>query len=650
MKFTDLTIENFLTIGAASLHLDDRGLVLVQGENLDDSSANSNGAGKSTVPDALCWCLFGLTARGEKGDAIINRTAAKNTRVVVRLIDGEDIYEIARHRKHKKGKNSLMVYSLDADGEVITDLSKGTDKATQEVVGKIVGCSYEVFRAAIYAGQDDMPDLPAMTDKSLKLLIEEAAGINVLEDAYRVARERQSEAKDALEAVDLRVTRHNDRLEAYVEELKRANHNRETFEDEREGRVEKQKEAVAELKSALAGANADLKRLTDRYGKPEALKKTIKDVDAKIRALESEKKRERELDDEVRRAEHEASVKKSEAAFIAREARKLREDYDNIEAKIGEPCGECGKLYHEDDLAGARDAQAKALRDAVNRAKLAKEAYEKSAARVTDTRKSLALYRDSMSDPSALVRDRSVIDGQIREIESAARDVERVERRMKDVEERVKELRDQPNPFTDTVKEVRAKAKKAKEHRDQAKGERKDAEKALELAKSAVEVFGPAGVRAHILDTVTPYLNARTAHYLGQLSDGNISAEWSTLTENKKGELREKFQIAVSSTTGGGSFGLISGGEKRKARIACAMALQDLVASRATKPIELWIGDEVDDALDTAGLERLMGVLEERARERGTVLVISHSDLKDWARQVMVVRKKDGYSTISEGE
>ncbi|TOJ96769.1 chromosome segregation protein SMC, partial [Vibrio parahaemolyticus] len=70
--------------------------------------------------------------------------------------------------------------------------------------------------------------------------------------------------------------------------------------------------------------------------------------------------------------------------------------------------------------------------------------------------------------------------------------------------------------------------------------------------------------------------------------------------------------------------------EKRKVRLATALALQDLVSSRASKPIELWIGDEIDDAVDVSGLERLMTVLEEKAKEKGTVLIVSHNQLSDW--------------------
>lgn len=122
---------------------------------------------------------------------------------------------------------------------------------------------------------------------------------------------------------------------------------------------------------------------------------------------------------------------------------------------------------------------------------------------------------------------------------------------------------------------------------------------------------------------------------------------WSTLTESRTGELKEKFTIGVEKY-GTGTFASLSGGEKRKVRLATTLALQDLVSSRATKPIHLWIGDEIDTALDPAGLERLMTLLEMKAREKGTVLIVSHHDLKDWVRDTVTVTM-EGKSAKVEG-
>lgn len=130
------------------------------------------------------------------------------------------------------------------------------------------------------------------------------------------------------------------------------------------------------------------------------------------------------------------------------------------------------------------------------------------------------------------------------------------------------------------------------------------------------------------------------------LVDGNITAEWSTMDVTKKGEYRDKFNISVQKKGSSKSFQTLSGGEKRKVRIACSLALQDLVSNRASKNIDLFIGDEIDDALDTAGLERLMGILESKARERGTVLIISHKEMKSWFRETITLEVKEGRSYV----
>ncbi|HDX0756819.1 TPA: hypothetical protein RNM65_004133, partial [Escherichia coli] len=51
-------------------------------------------------------------------------------------------------------------------------------------------------------------------------------------------------------------------------------------------------------------------------------------------------------------------------------------------------------------------------------------------------------------------------------------------------------------------------------------------------------------------------------------------------------------------------------------------------------------------ALDTAGLERLMGILESKARERGTVLIISHKEMKSWFRETITLEVKEGRSYV----
>ena len=54
MKIHELIINNFGSyVGGHTLTLSDRGLVLIEGDNQDEFKMDSNGSGKSQIPDSL---------------------------------------------------------------------------------------------------------------------------------------------------------------------------------------------------------------------------------------------------------------------------------------------------------------------------------------------------------------------------------------------------------------------------------------------------------------------------------------------------------------------------------------------------------------------------------------------------------------------
>jgi DNA repair exonuclease SbcCD ATPase subunit len=632
MKIKSLSIKNFLTLKEAELRLDGRGLLLIQGDNRDDTSADSNGAGKSSVVDAISWALYGVTARGVTGDAVVNLAAAKGAQVMVELEDGPNTYFIRRGRK----PNALDV--LAGDG---ASLSKGTEKETQELINKIIGCSLEVFLAAVYAGQEAMPDLPGMTDKQLKVLIEEAAGIEVLDAAYKVARAKHSVAALELSnrlgeqkaltnagaafASDLTVIERDEAAFAdtmkkaeqdYIDAARLKGANAKAVKDE----LEKLDEAA--VRASLADKQTKLAALADEQSKLNLLQKALNEANAGlVRALSQVDQGKRALADKERALQ-------------------------TIGARVGTPCKECGKEYHTHDLADATDLAQKAVEAA--KAELLKAAQAAKVAKNTYDGAQLALsdFRATMTDPTELTKAMMEDKDKLAAIEASKRLVQTLVKEAQDHLTQAKGCKEGKNPYTDQVERVKKKIAENEESLKKADEAVEKAKQALAIAEDAVKVFGPAGVRAHILDTVTPFLNDRTSEYLGALSDGAITAVWSTLGTTAKGELREKFNIEVKHSKGGDSFASLSGGEKRKVRLACFMALQDMVATRASKPIDLFIADEIDQALDESGLERLMGVLETKARERGTVLVISHHSLSDWIDNVITVVKEGGTSRV----
>lgn len=636
MKITDVEIENFLTIGKARLRLGDRGLLLIEGDNRDDPSADSNGAGKSSIADAICWCLYGTTARDVTGDAVVNRTAKKGCVVEVRIVDGGDEYLVTRTRK----PNILKVIKLTAAGSV--DLSKGTEKETQEVINRIMGCSHEVFVASIYAGQEKMPDLPGMTDKQLKVLIEEAAGVEVLTTAYAHARQRLGDATAALVGAEGKLVGFKNIRGSAVDHFNSVTDSHVIFENTRKDRIEQAVRKVAHFKSKAEACVAELSKLNE-----PAIRASIKELqDGSGPKFEAEKKRELELEDLLRKGQgtHHARMAQVQVAKTAHT--KAVADLDELRKKKAGSCKSCGRPFAEHDLADAENHAQEAINQAVRELTEAANLAKASQTHVQQLQEELTVYRKSMTDPTAVMKRQGELNLVIKQIDRLKAERDMHIQTAKEEIERTRTFGSEPNPYATLVNDAKdnlAKIEKDVADQEELVNQLKDG---LELIEEAVKVFGPSGVRAHILDTVTPYLNEKTSEYLGALSDGAITAAWSTLTTNGKGELREKFNIEVSKVRGADSFAGLSGGEKRKVRLACAMALQDMVATRATKPIDLFIADEVDHALDESGLERLMGVLEKKARERGTVLVISHNSLSDWIDNVITVVNEGGVSRV----
>jgi len=75
MKFSELRIKNFRSIGEATIKLDGQGLTLVEGRNLLKTQAlETNGTGKSSMFSALFYVLYGTLPNGDGADKVIYNT------------------------------------------------------------------------------------------------------------------------------------------------------------------------------------------------------------------------------------------------------------------------------------------------------------------------------------------------------------------------------------------------------------------------------------------------------------------------------------------------------------------------------------------------------------------------------------------------
>ena len=637
MKFLTLEVENFMALANAKVELDQRGLVLIQGVNAGDSSAASNGAGKSTLMNSLMWCIYGETSHGVKGDDVLSTGHEKNCRVKVTIEDEGKRYAIIRHRKHKEFKNRLIVRGEDGD------MTKGKDSLTQEFVERLIGASKEVFMASIYASQEAMPDLPGMSDKNLKTIVEEAAGVDRLTKAYAIARERANAAAARMETTKTKMDACLSLVESAQNELESAKTSSEAWERDRSERLDVARADLVGAEVTLTEVEMELRSL------PEQIRDTENAIGKEREKLASKEEHDAKLV-KVRGAitDIRASIRITEniQKEAMQRARAFKVKAEEVNTKVGEPCPTCGKAYCVEDLSTVKESFVEQARSEISQAQASATSVAKYQEHLEKALKIESSLVASTPDVSAIISRIEQLTKELGTLRHREKEVVAVEALVARARSEVDRITKEINPFLAVIKRHEESLAANKSNYGVLKTELKNIQEQALLLDKARQVYSPAGVRSHILTSVTPFLNAQTAEYLNTLSDGNIVAEWSTMESTKKGEWRDKFNISVRKIGASKTFQTLSGGEKRKVRIACSLALQDLVASRASKNIELFIGDEIDDALDTAGLERLMGILEAKARERGTVMIISHKEMKSWFRETITVEVKEGRSYV----
>lgn len=652
MYFGKLFINNFLVIGDAEVDLHNCGLTLIEGRNEDDESANSNGAGKSSLVDALCWCLYGVTGRGVSGDAVINKKAKKECHVGVEVwTEGLNCYYIERGRKSSRIGNNLIVQHVIVDGNDVgsgCELTKTTVADTQALVNDLLGCSYEIFTSSIYAVQEKMPDLPALTDKALKTLIEEAAGIDKLQRASEIAHVKYqdcvrltTETQGKIENLTSELSNNKKLLDDVVYErethirnatLERAQQLR--YKDLLESELKKTSALPVEAVEAIEKKKAEIQAKIDEY--------------SFIEAKGAEKQR------LAMSAQSHCVMTKKEIEKEKEKIADLNKEINNLEAKIGTHCSECGKVYQAEDLETAKKAIETQIANKTKEVLKQIEDFKNQVAEAKVLAKDAEDFKKSMPSVTKLMSAMNELNERLKKNQDVQFQIDTQKRELQNLKKTIEATEEVTvkgeTPYNKTIKTLEESIAKLEKDKKERESEHEKYAEQQKIAEAVDELYSRKGIRAHILDTVTPFLNERTAFYLNTLSDGEITATWQTLTKTAKGDFKEKFSIDVQSVKGANCFAGLSGGEKRKVRVATSMALQDLVASRAKKPIDLYIADEVDHALDASGLERMMSILEEKAKQFGTALVISHNSLRDWIDNSIVVTKRDGISTVSREE
>lgn len=609
MKIKSMRVENFLSFGEAEFDFDEAGLCLVEGENMDDESARSNGSGKSAMIDALVWCLFGTTLRGYENDEVINRKVGENCAVMVVVEDDHGEYGIYRSRKHERTKNQLV---LSANG---ADASGSSNTETQEMVEKILGCSKRTFLSSVVFGQDRAYRFSSLTDKEQKEILDEVLGVERFAQACAEARSAGTKLADHVETQRHGLESAEEAIVEVERELKDLKKKDASFEDDRKRKVGEEREKLTKakewIKKNVKTDSDKLKAAMDKAKKSEAAaEKTLLEID-----------KERDEAFEVR-------------ANAQAKATELRSNLKKHEALKGD-CPTCGQriddVQHERVLGDLKKKHTAATKT-LEKAEAALKVVQK---KLDDQQKIAVEARRAAFDAQRAINDNAAADA----------NAKAWKQRVLDHEKRIGELEKETNPYSALIERVQKRITKHRAEAEIFRTQLIEAEASLKHVDFWVKAFGQKGLRSLLLDTSLPLLNEEAARISRAVTGGTISIEFSALSELKSGKTVDRFEVKVDNKHGAGSYQGNSAGERAKVDLCVGLALQKLVASRSSASFNVVFFDEVFDHLDGAAHERVVDVLSEI--DKDSIFVVSHDeDLKAWFPASLRIVKKGGLSSV----
>jgi DNA repair exonuclease SbcCD ATPase subunit len=160
MHLNKLEIYNFLSVKEAVVDFDSCGnLVRIVGKNYDTKPAGSNGAGKSTIIEAIMFALFGKTIR-KTNDKSLKNYHTKGKCKVVLTINGDTVIE------RVKRPPMLTVHVGDKN------CTQDSIQNTQKYLEQILNINHNVFLASIIFGQSNNTDFLTATPEEKRAIIQ----------------------------------------------------------------------------------------------------------------------------------------------------------------------------------------------------------------------------------------------------------------------------------------------------------------------------------------------------------------------------------------------------------------------------------------------------------------------------------------------
>lgn len=610
--------KNFCAIrGDVEMELEGLGAALLSGPMA---------IGKTSLCDAVNWCLFGTTTPRKAGssgstlnaDEVIN-DAADETEVQVQVRVDEDAYTITRTKTRGKGAK-LAIEGMD---EGISD--------SQELVHRIVGVNYDLWRTCVYLGQGAVANFITDTDKKRKELLNRAFGLAACPEAQKLVKARLKEIANQTVPVRSELTDVMSRYEAWKEADFSAE--AEQWEQRRQASIEESKRLINELKQRVESYDAHLATESQWEDVKTEYQEHIDKLTQKLAKSSAS--------DRLSKLHSELGGARSEKGHIDAAIRDLHERYRKMQEAGGTNavCETCGQQIdpqtHEQHLSE--------LEAAIQAKQTEKENVDVRASNIYMKIQELQNSGDAQNSTvqRQLEEARQEYEKCVKGLNAIAKikaNRESAVEAWREAHNKAEEEKKAVNPFEAKQKERKQKLKELKSRRDELKLRIEEVESEERSLRFWEDGFSAKGLPVLVLRTALHEIETHANRFLGRILDGRIYVQLEMTDEDLKVRFFEMDQQTHETVER--SYKQLSAGQRSCVEKAFSpFALSEMIFSRTGVRIPLLIFDELTTHMDPETKAQVCSTLNELDRE--SVLVIDHDAEVQGAFDVVFEASRD---------
>ena len=195
--FEKIRWKNFLSTGNQYINLEFTG-------KTTSLIIGTNGAGKSTVLDALTFGLFGKPFRKINKPQLVNTTNEKDCRVEVEFNIGKTDWKVVRGIKPN-------IFEIHRNGSVMDQFSSANDQQ-KWLEQNVIKMNYKSFTQIVILGSSTFVPFMQLTSSHRREVIEDLLDIKIFSSMNNLIKDKIRLIKEDIKVLNLKKESLNDRL------------------------------------------------------------------------------------------------------------------------------------------------------------------------------------------------------------------------------------------------------------------------------------------------------------------------------------------------------------------------------------------------------------------------------------------------------